>query len=1260
MATPRQQFWIVHRGIILCIALLIALAPLAFAGQAAGNDDGSNAGAGNQEGSGDPENASTAPDHESDADDSPSDDPSDDSGAAQPGDDDGAPGDGDDAGGTMPPEDNNAPGEYDDGTDDSDNGDSTPPPGEVDDDSDDDPADNSTTTNPGNTNSTIPPEQDKGYQENQEETGQPIACSKRCDDDDPCTVDYCDGAKCYYFPKSNCAELEEPSPEIPVEKPLPTGPQPIAPGNFRYALISEFDGPVFSIQTNKIAYRAGEDILTLINAPDDAEVELSFTYNGISQYIKIPKEKSFPMDFLLPVPRNIQEGLYIVRAAMLFEGEVTRAATTFRITSDGTLIPIATTPITDNSILDERGEIFEEKPVEKPKQDILHVPPVEARAALHESVRVESGAGQEPEVEVIGQIEVGKPVRWKKRIVLEGPGAEPLNLMANLPKSAKALKVKEISAQPQAKATGAGIAAAPSSQAEEKKEYIMEFETEPPRLEEKQPVEKDGTWRKKVIISSDPEYEGIFEYTNVLSHAGIEEANQENISLYWMLDGESVDATDNPDLHLEFTDTNGNGRIDRLSWITPHLSTQEFEVVIQLSTGTSSDGKIAISTIKPDGTHYRQGSGIAFQFLVNYNKSTTLSCDLSVDGAAIQNMMVTDGQENITTANKTFSEGQHAWNAACTDTGGNVATGLQKQFTVDLTPPAVTLLNTNAEVSLVDSIALSFVPNDNYASLLTCDLYINTLLNTSSLAVSDEATKSITLAGLENGTYSWRAECNDTAGNRGVSATQTFIIDTKRDFSVSTDKETYQLGEGGIFIITAPLGGTVTVVFTSPKSTTTTRTYTGPYPVIDNLDFLDYPGIWQVAAYLNYAGAVRQVNDTFEVASNFEIFVNVDRSKAVPAETITFAASASGGLGDLTYSWDFGDLSDAASGKVVSHSYAKVGQYQATLAVTDSKGNKLTKTQGISIEERYAIVIQVADQETGAAIVGATLHLVEGEKQTNSAGQASYDLFVGDYSVLIEKEGYQQAFTYIEVAQAATFTLLLKKAPLAANAMASTRITPLKLASPDAEQQEDLTAPAPAAEEQLEGNALALAHDTIAMAERIEEAMKSYNSLEPDAKKIAEAFSVRLELEKADSLMGRIDRDLHNLEQNRRELTEGEKQREIDKLNGEIAFAWENLVTGITIAEKQDAALLASDDSIEAIIDDYLANSNLTIKEKDKKRYVQQAEELQADFAVRTQVLLATVEYLSGRHADITAVVHDLSFPQDAGAGTAVISIQKT
>ncbi len=65
---------------------------------------------------------------------------------------------------------------------------------------------------------------------------------------------------------------------------------------------------------------------------------------------------------------------------------------------------------------------------------------------------------------------------------------------------------------------------------------------------------------------------------------------------------------------------------------------------------------------------------------------------------------------------------------------------------------------------------------------------------------------------------------------------------------------------------------------------------------------------------------------------------------------VTFVASASGGTGGYSYSWNFGD-NNTASGNPAWHTYTTVGSFTVTLSVTDSSMTQTTITQIIAVSQ---------------------------------------------------------------------------------------------------------------------------------------------------------------------------------------------------------------------------------------------------------------------------------------------------------------------
>src|SRR5690348_3513757 len=81
-----------------------------------------------------------------------------------------------------------------------------------------------------------------------------------------------------------------------------------------------------------------------------------------------------------------------------------------------------------------------------------------------------------------------------------------------------------------------------------------------------------------------------------------------------------------------------------------------------------------------------------------------------------------------------------------------------------------------------------------------------------------------------------------------------------------------------------------------------------------------------------------------------DVIAEAEPDEGAPPLKVQFTASVeeeSGG--PFTYSWDFGDGSKSTD-QNPSHTYAKVGEYTATLTLTNQKGNKGTDEIDIFVE----------------------------------------------------------------------------------------------------------------------------------------------------------------------------------------------------------------------------------------------------------------------------------------------------------------------
>jgi hypothetical protein len=230
---------------------------------------------------------------------------------------------------------------------------------------------------------------------------------------------------------------------------------------------------------------------------------------------------------------------------------------------------------------------------------------------------VSAPAQEKPEV-MHTRVEIGKPVRWSGLLGVHNSESSEKVLTINItvPSYSNNITIydshKQIKHEAHAtkkdpqenKPKRFGTAQEPKTEsiteivfndtipANNTKKYTVEYYTEAPQV-----IETETASKKTVTVSSDVNYTDILTYTTI---AGTKSGS---IHLYWyatrsdyanyVLGDPSaagnlpdqmfkVDITSDPQFYVKFVDTDSDGLIDRLEWITPHLSNQTFEISITI------------------------------------------------------------------------------------------------------------------------------------------------------------------------------------------------------------------------------------------------------------------------------------------------------------------------------------------------------------------------------------------------------------------------------------------------------------------------------------------------------------------------------------------------------------------------------------------------------------------------------------------------------------------------------------------------------
>lgn len=165
-------------------------------------------------------------------------------------------------------------------------------------------------------------------------------------------------------------------------------------------------------------------------------------------------------------------------------------------------------------------------------------------------------------------------------------------------------------------------------------------------------------------------------------------------------------------------------------------------------------------------------------------------------------------------------------------------------------------------------------------------------------------------------------------------------------------------------------------------------------------------------------GATGTTSITIRVLKPLSITLTSDVTDGIPTTVVNFCVSASNGLPPYTYAWDFGDGMTADAVLCPQHAYGEVGQYTATVTVTDSCGQSATKSVVITVHT--APWIRITSPVAGG-VYHATLTLTSTVKVEPGVTVLRVDYFidgvfvgsssVAPYTVTIDTRGLNGSYT---------------------------------------------------------------------------------------------------------------------------------------------------------------------------------------------------------------------------------------------------------
>jgi PKD repeat protein len=136
-------------------------------------------------------------------------------------------------------------------------------------------------------------------------------------------------------------------------------------------------------------------------------------------------------------------------------------------------------------------------------------------------------------------------------------------------------------------------------------------------------------------------------------------------------------------------------------------------------------------------------------------------------------------------------------------------------------------------------------------------------------------------------------------------------------------------------------------------------------------------------------------NDSVQVVVNADLTVNTTTATPNPAgvgQTVSFAATVSGGTGTLTYAWNFGDsLGTTSTAATPTFAYTAAGTYTARVTVMDAVGGQATNSVQVTIS-----AISIASTTATPSTIDAGQTVSFSTSATGGTGTLTYSWNFGD------------------------------------------------------------------------------------------------------------------------------------------------------------------------------------------------------------------------------------------------------------------------
>ncbi|MBT3464633.1 PKD domain-containing protein [archaeon] len=234
------------------------------------------------------------------------------------------------------------------------------------------------------------------------------------------------------------------------------------------------------------------------------------------------------------------------------------------------------------------------------------------------------------------------------------------------------------------------------------------------------------------------------------------------------------------------------------------------------------------------------------------------------------------------------------------------------------------------------------------------------------------------------------------------------------NLEIVTNKQNYIPNEQVMVTVAAPPGSDTYLTIDSPTNFSYVYIFNdATYPLQQLFTFTGKSGTYNIEAINTYDDFTVTKTNHFEVDNNLNAILNFENNY-FEYENIKFTPSISGGVGALSYLWDFGDGTQSTELNP-SHTYSTAGKYHVILIILDSEDNDFSIVKEIKIKESYDVKIKVKNNVNGSPIDDAKVRFDSLDNYTNETGDVVFRLSNETYELKVTHSDYDSYSEDIQI-----------------------------------------------------------------------------------------------------------------------------------------------------------------------------------------------------------------------------------------------------